>query len=158
MSDNEHGKRQDVQGARQDAQGVRQEEQEGRILAEETRNDLIEKKQGEAAEEQKKETRRVKIVRRVFIAWIIVFSLAVMYSISENRSRTTEGIKAKNALCEIRSDRVHQVRNTKEFLDSHPGPTLLGGVPRATLVKSMNDAKQTIENLKPLNCPPEKVK
>lgn len=91
---------------------------------------------------------------RALMVWCIGFTFISFFSIRENRLRSSEGIRATLALCEIKRNLELRITRTQDFLKSNPGPIVLGNVPRKTIENSLATDKSTNVALEKLNCPP----
>lgn len=80
----------------------------------------------------------------VLVMFIGVAALAAytLYEASQNRA----------AFCKFRGDLEQRVDNTQTFLDEHPGPEPIPGIPRATLQRSLDGQRATVKSLSNLDC------
>ena len=91
---------------------------------------------------------------------VLTFALWWIYDTRGDQLRATNELAEQNrlasvALCALRVDLERRVENTNALLEEFPMGDIYG-IPRAAIVSSRNNQQETIEALKPLQCPPPK--
>lgn len=107
-------------------------------------------------EERRKEVRSQKLLRRVVIVWICLFTPSVLYLYHRNTELAREGKQAKFAFCVFKHDLEVRSKATQDFLRDHPGG--IPGLPKAVFQNSVRNQQATIMSLQSLDCtniPPE---
>lgn len=118
-----------------------------------------------AARERQAFFHRARMWRRIFVAWVIVFTVAVAWSIHATRSNTNqlrqavrenrrlaqEGKEAHISFCVLKHDLETRVNSSKDFLAEHPSG--IPGVPRSVILQSIKNQQATLNSLRRLRCP-----
>lgn len=78
-----------------------------------------------------------------------IFAIVLSTKISNETTRTTI------ALCTFRNDLASRVKQTEDYLVSHPKG--FAGIPKATLVQSLHSQQRTVAALASLKCPPPTI-
>lgn len=72
----------------------------------------------------------------------VALAVFVFLNASQNRA----------ALCNLRGDLERRVQATQDYLDAHPGPEPIPGIPRGALVQQLANQQRTIDSLSNLDC------
>lgn len=97
--------------------------------------------------------------RVLAIVIVVMFLMFGFFGVLEHRRTdrlAKQGAQAHDAICTFRADLIRRVETTERYLENHPEG--FAGIPRATIRKSLDDQRQTIEALsnpkgsKPIQC------
>jgi hypothetical protein len=96
--------------------------------------------------------RELKRQRHMIVGLVVAILALGVYGYVRLNDRANEARDTHTALCIFRGDLQSRVDQTEAYLQEHPQG--FPGVPKATLLQSLNGQKRTVTSLSILRCPP----
>jgi hypothetical protein len=81
--------------------------------------------------------------RHLLLAWIVVFTIAVGYSVRP-------GPEAHDGLCALKQDLIVRVESSRDFLVEHPKG--IPGIPASVIRNGIKNQEATLRSLAHLHC------
>jgi hypothetical protein len=88
--------------------------------------------------------------RRALTAWILIFTVVVIWQVGQNREHAKEGQQAREAICALKGDLSRRIDASRQFLKERPNG--VPGIPPATIKQSIDNQQQTLDALGSVKC------